>query len=37
VRDRPDSFRMVPLRTDDPRVRRPVVSNVEVAAGATRV
>jgi hypothetical protein len=28
VRDRPDRYRLVPIPTDDPRVRKPLVSNI---------
>jgi len=28
VRDQPDRYRLVPIRTDDPRVRKPLLSNI---------
>jgi hypothetical protein len=30
ARDQPDRYRLVPIRTDDPRVRQPLVSNIAV-------
>jgi hypothetical protein len=28
TRDQPDRYRLVPIRTDDPRVRKPLISNI---------
>jgi hypothetical protein len=30
VRDQPDRYRLLPIRTDDPRVRKPLFSNIPV-------
>lgn len=30
VADQPDRYRLLPIRTDDPRVRKPLVSNIPV-------